>query len=76
MYFLQSFPVFVCFLSAVHGSEEQKRLVEELFHEKNYSKLVRPVINESTPILVKFELYLASINDVVSYYFSCTYTLI
>ncbi|XP_072033889.1 neuronal acetylcholine receptor subunit alpha-10-like [Amphiura filiformis] len=48
----------------VKGSNESKRLIKDLFETDSYSKLVRPVINESTPVLVTFELYLASINDV------------
>ena len=48
------------------ASEEQYRLINDIFHKKGYNKVIRPVINETTPIFITTELYLSQINDVVS----------
>lgn len=53
------------YLAEVIASDESYALLEELFEKKRYNKYVRPVLNESTPVLINMELYLSQINDVV-----------
>ncbi len=44
----------------------EKRLFDDLFDEKRYNPLVRPVRNSSQPILIKLAVSLLQIIDVVS----------
>lgn len=45
--------------------ESQRRLYRELL--RNYSRLERPVVNDSQPLVVELQLSLLQIIDVVSY---------
>ncbi|XP_022107578.1 neuronal acetylcholine receptor subunit alpha-10-like [Acanthaster planci] len=66
---MQSFWIFaLAAVSFTKASEEQYRLIDDIFHKKRYNKVIRPVINETTPILITIELYLSQINDVIEKY--------
>nr|XP_006822074.1 PREDICTED: neuronal acetylcholine receptor subunit alpha-7-like [Saccoglossus kowalevskii] len=47
----------------VRASPEHLRLVDDVFSNSSYNKLVRPVLEESSNITISFELYLSQIND-------------
>lgn len=49
---------------------DEQRLVEELFNKNKYDNSVRPVINASHSVVVKFGYSLIQIMDMVSIYFS------
>ena len=53
------------YLAEIIASDESYALLEDLFEKKKYNKYVRPVLNESTPVNIRMELYLSQINDVV-----------
>ena len=56
---LQMFSVLSC------GNPDAKRLFDDLL--SSYNKLVRPVINVTDAVTVKFKLKLSQLIDVVSY---------
>ncbi|XP_070211033.1 acetylcholine receptor subunit alpha-type acr-16-like [Littorina saxatilis] len=57
-----------CFLISVsrssHQGPHEQRLLDHLFFKGNYSKLVRPVANESEPVEVRFGIILQQLIDV------------
>ncbi|XP_033637775.1 neuronal acetylcholine receptor subunit alpha-10-like [Asterias rubens] len=59
-------------LKEIIASDESYALLEDLFEKKKYNKYVRPVLNESTPVNIRMELYLSQINDVDEKYQTIT----
>ena len=49
-----------------HEGEHEKRLLNELFHNRGHNKLERPVAVESDPLAVEFGLVLQQIIEVVN----------
>jgi hypothetical protein len=52
-------------LDGCDGNHDAMRLYDDLLKKSGYNKLVRPVLNDSQPVRVKFGLKFASLNDVV-----------
>lgn len=59
-----------CFypISAVHGSEDEERLVRDLF--RGYNKLIRPVQNMTQTVDVRFGLAFVQLINVVCHNFA------
>jgi nicotinic acetylcholine receptor len=55
------------FLPAGLGSEDEVRLVQDLFDKQGYNPLIRPVRNLSEIIHVEFGLAMVQLINVVSY---------
>ncbi|KAL4641745.1 neuronal acetylcholine receptor subunit alpha-7-like [Arapaima gigas] len=60
----QCFPLFSTTAGSLQG-EYQRKLYKELM--ENYTRLERPVLNDSAPILVELGMTLLQIIDVVSW---------
>ncbi|XP_077987841.1 neuronal acetylcholine receptor subunit alpha-7-like isoform X2 [Glandiceps talaboti] len=54
---------FGCMFQGIWASPEQIKLMDDLFGNNRYNKLVRPVVNESDKVSISFELYLSQINN-------------
>jgi len=54
----------------VQANPDEDALFNELFHTRRYNRLVRPVLNLSETIDVKFTLVLQKIDQMVCYMYS------
>jgi hypothetical protein len=58
--------LFLCYIVSVAGPQEE-HLIEDIFSKRNYSRLSRPVAEESDALEIKFGLSLQQIINVVIY---------
>lgn len=57
----------ICRVSGGRGSEDEERLVRDLF--RGYNKLIRPVQNMTQKVDVRFGLAFVQLINVVSFFF-------
>ena len=62
-----NFHAFIFITDESDGNPDAKRLFDDLL--SSYNKLVRPVINVTDAVTVKFKLKLSQLIDVVSFWF-------
>lgn len=58
----------ICRVSGGRGSEDEERLVRDLF--RGYNKLIRPVQNMTQKVDVRFGLAFVQLINVVSFFFN------